>query len=216
LLALASASSAGGWMGCHPTPAEQPTPHECLEQIRVRAIFGGVARAAAELGRYDPYLYPEGDEPVASGSDATASASQSLRRAIDLLRADPLARAAFQSRLAAAKLVCPADSCPTGPYPTKVTPSRQFGELREAYEFSFTGDPPPDTVLRSFATVFSYDHPEAKGCSTPPAVDVKARLIYASSDNCDSDHPPPTAGDRCRPPRGGHWKKEGSDLCCRT
>ncbi len=216
LLAFAMASGAAGLVtGCKQEPAEHPTPTECLDQIRVRGLLAGLARDAAELGRFDPYVYPVGDGVPSPGAEEGAEGAL-LRQRLIQLRADPVARAAFEANVAQAKLACPEDTCAKGPFPTKVTRSTRFGELREVYELTFTGEAPPEQVLRAYATLFTYNGPQAGACTTPPAVDVKAMVIYVSADNCDSNWPPPNPGGRCSPPANGHWIQEGSDLCCRT
>jgi len=193
-------------------------PDVCLDQIRVRELFGAAAHHAATLGRLDPYVYSAGPDGVLSLSvteqPSTTPTLELFRSALAKIDGDPKVRDAFNANLAAARQLCPEADCPRDPVAVVVKPNTTVGKQREVYDLTFPNGAPPKTVLSAFAAAYGYDNPEAKDCTTLPAVDIQKLRIYVSSGLCVSDWPPPNIGNRCRPPTGGHWTVDGEDLCC--
>ena len=207
------AGIAGSMPACK--PAEYVTPDVCLHQIRVRELFAQTAEAAASLGRFDPYAYAIGPDDkllpaVGEGSDAVAR----LREALSQINGDSAARQVFRHNLDAAKQLCPEANCPQGTFPVSITRTARISDQRKVFDFKFTGERPPENVLKAFGALYTYSSPDAKECNSPPALDLAKFRIYSESGNCLSSWHPPESGQRCRPPKNGHWREDGEDLCC--
>lgn len=214
---------AGLLQGC--PPAEFPIPEVCAEQGRAQGALIELARQAMTVyGRIDPLLYvPNEQGQLDVDKDARRRIeSDALADALAKVNADPLlARALVENRESALR-VCGGSDCPKTEYTIDVKAGPTNDKNIVAYEWTVTGEPLLDErATKMVDALYSLSVPNPQECNAPDAMQVKGArggvMFAALQGNC-IDYDEDKEGDKCKPPKKGHWKKTEAFgetyLCC--